>query len=914
MGGVMVGRRAELSQLQARLERAHRGAGAIVLLSGEAGVGKTRMTAELARHAGVPVRCGRAMAAHTAPYGPLVSALGTALPRQADRAQLFDALHAALMRAAPALVILEDLQWSDEATLELLATLAEPVARLPLMVVGTYRSDGLPRLHGLRRLRNELRRAGRLDELALRELRREETAELLAQVLGAAPSPALVHTIHDRTAGIPFFIEELAGALRVRGALRDGDVGLELTGGHELPIPATVRDAVLVGASELSDAGRRAAEVAAVAGDGVDLGVVVRLAGDDGVADVLQAGLVREEGGVARFRHALTREALYADLPWTTRRRLHARLAEQLEARGAPPGDVAAQWLGARDDERARRALLAAARESAAVHAYRDAAEAGRQALELWPEQQDPAGRIAILERYARCCQLAGELNEAARAWRELIVAAGDDGVVAEARRELAAVHELRGDVTAAVGARLAAADGFVVAGRLAEAVGERLAVANHHQYASRHQAAIALAEVAEADARRAGRLDLQLRATGIAGMARAKSKDYAGGLEAVRGALAVALEHDLTGEATSLYHLLSVTLYQSADYAQAEATLDTALALCEVHPDPATLGACRSCLAYVLVERGEWARAAELCRAAIAEDASSFASQGLLGAVYALEGRMASARRLLTESLAAAERVEHYNMSVIDTVGLARVAAAEGDEAGARERCDRLLELWARSEDRHYAVAGLRWASAYLAGRRDGTAAHACADALSRIAASTGHADALAALAQAIGECALLEGDAAGAAGQLVRAAELHRGLDMPLERAEIELRAGVALAAAGEREPALERLREAYRTARRLGARPLASAVANEVAALGEPLAARLGARADGDTDGTGLSPREREVLRLVSAGRTNREIAEDLVLSRRTVDMHVRNILRKLDCRSRVDAAVRARALGV
>jgi DNA-binding NarL/FixJ family response regulator len=131
-----------------------------------------------------------------------------------------------------------------------------------------------------------------------------------------------------------------------------------------------------------------------------------------------------------------------------------------------------------------------------------------------------------------------------------------------------------------------------------------------------------------------------------------------------------------------------------------------------------------------------------------------------------------------------------------------------------------------------------------------------------------------------------------------------------MPLERAEIALRAGDALAAAGDRRAAAAALRDAHRTARRLGARPLATQAARGLAALGVP----LGRRAAADADGAGLSRREVEVVRLVAAGRTNREIADALVLSPRTVDMHVRNLLRKLDCRSRTEAARRAGELGL
>jgi DNA-binding CsgD family transcriptional regulator len=247
-------------------------------------------------------------------------------------------------------------------------------------------------------------------------------------------------------------------------------------------------------------------------------------------------------------------------------------------------------------------------------------------------------------------------------------------------------------------------------------------------------------------------------------------------------------------------------------------------------------------------------------------------------------------------------------------TAGLARLAAAEGSDDDAAERCRSLLARWEGSEDHHYSVKGLRWGAGFFARRGDHGGAHACAEALTRISSETGHADALAALAHAIGERALADGDAETAAEQVGHALDLHAGLDLPFERAEIELRSGVALAAAGERELGIERLRDAYRCARKLGARPLAAEAAREVAALGESVVERLGRRAAAEVNGAGLSGRELEVMRLVSVGHTNREIAGQLFLSPRTVDMHVRNILRKLSCRSRVEAAHRAGELGL
>jgi len=943
--GTLVGRRAELGRLSAALDRARRGDGGILLLSGDAGVGKTRLLGELARNeADALVLQGAAAQTGTAPYGVVVAALRAGLradpdalngcgplaahlamilpelgaaAESSDRATLIEAIRCALAHLAadrPVLLVLDDLHYSDEASLELLSALAEPLGELSVLVLAVYRSDGLPRDHSLRRLRHELRRAGRLDELALGPLDIDEVAALLRTVLDAPPAPSLVRSVHDATQGMPFFVEELAAALLVSGALKHGGQGLELDPAHEIPVPDTVRDAVLIRASELSEEGSNAAQAAAVAGETFDLDLVGALSSPEGVAELLEHGLaVEQDVGTARFRHALTREALYADVPWMRRRALHRAIGEAIENEGAPSREVATHWLGARDGDRARDALLRAVAESVAVHAYRDGAEAGRLALDMWPEGADEARRLETLERYARCAELAGELSEAGRAWRELAdVRDGIDQAVAQ--RQLAAVLDLRGERGHAFAARRDAAEGFAQHDAHADAALELIVMANQLRMSAQYEEAMTLASRARAAAEEAGRLDLRLRALGIEGMARAKHGSYEAGLETVRSALAVALEHAMTIVSAELYQRLSVVLYDAADLPAAEEALETALGLCDASPDAAVESACLTCMAYVLRERGDWQRSAEMCRELIANGTAVWVAEGLLGAIHCYEGRYSSAKRMLTSSVTAAVRERHYNMTVDTTGALARLAAAEGDDEQAADHCRSLLMRWADSDDHHYAIAGLRWGSAFFARQGNAGCAHECADALSRIASRTGQPDALAALACAIGETALLDGDLATAAEQLSRGAELHRELDMPFERAQVELRAGIALGAAGDRERALDLLAGAYRGARKLGARPLASEVAREVSVLGESVSTRLGVRAAADADGAGLSRRELEVVRLLSNGATNREIAEQLVVSRRTVDMHVRNILRKLDCRSRVEAAKRAGELGL
>ncbi len=945
----LVGREAERTRLEDALRQAELGHGSVLLVSGDAGVGKTHLVEAVAEDSQALVLEARATQGAAIPYGGIVAALraylracpdglGEAGPLRphlalilpelgapaptSDRATLFEAIHDAfttLSRDRPVLLVLDDLHWSDDATLELLGALAEPVGRMPLLILGVYRADGLPRDHMLRRLRDELRRGSRLEELALGPLDRAQSAELLELLLDATPTPSLAAAIHDRTQGVPFFVKELARALPLTDAVTPGPRGLELVEGGEVPLPDTIRDAVLVGTSELSDEARAAAEVAAVAGETFDLDVIAQAASGAGLAELLDCGLLVEAGpGRGAFRHALAREALYSDVPWLRRKALHGRLAELLEAVDASSAEVATQWQGAGEAARAREALLRAARESRAVHAYRDAAHAARQALDLWPEGEDSAGRIEALESYASSAELAGDLTEAARAWREvgaIRVERGTPEQQADAQRRLAAVYDLKGDREAAHAARSTAAEAYASAGKPAEAAVERLAIGNYLRASASYAAAIELAQAAKQEAVHADRLDLRIRALGLEGLARAKGGEYEAGLETVRGGLALALEHDLTPVAAELYQRLSVVLYDSADYRGAKQMLDSALEFCRTGGgDSATDVACVTCLVYVLRECGEWQEALRLGRELISSDTAVWVAEGLIGGIHCYQGKLSSARRLLTSSFATASQVGHFNMSVDTTAGLARVAAAENADDEAAVRCRWLLTRWEHSEDHHYAVKGLRWAAAFFARGGAPDEAHACAEALTRIAADTGHADAVAALAHAIGETALAGGDADTAAEQLAHAAELHRGLDLPFEHAEIELRAGVALAAAGEREPALERIADAYRAARKLGARPLAAEAAREVASLGESVAERLGRRATAHASPAGLSPRELEVVRLVAVGRTNREIAQELFLSARTVDMHVRNILRKLDCRSRVEAAHIVSKLGL
>lgn len=949
---VLIERDEERAWLETALEQARAGRGSLVLLAGEAGIGKTRFAEEVAS-------CGDAVLLHGIPgpgapaYGAVVSALreflrmdpdglrgcGTMLGHLAlllpelgagtahsDRATLLEAMVCALdevARRGPAVVLLDDLQWSDDATLELLAVLTGPLRELPMLVLGAYRSDEIPRAHPLRRLRDDLRRGDALHELTLAPLSPDGTARLSRDVLGTAPSPRLARALHDRTGGVPFFVQELACALDASGRLRPGVDGLELAPNAEVPLPQTVRDAVLLRTAGLSAGARATAEAAAVAGIRFDLALLSELGWAGGLDELLAGGLIVElelEPGHAGFRHPLARDAIYEDVPWLRRRALHRELASALAARGGGQAEVAAHWLAARDTSHALDALIAAVDERAALHAYHDAARLGREALELWPEGERGDERIAVLERHARFAELSGELTEAARAQREVLRARRTGGAgraLADAERSMAAIYELQGDRDRALTARLVAAEAFAANGHPGDAARERLSCAALLEMTGRYEEAVDLAARAGDEAQRAGRIDLRARALGLQGISRVKAGEFEPGMRAIRTGLSIALDSSLSVEAAEVYQRLGTAHEIAGDYAGARDALTAAVGLCATDGSERLERSCLACMAYVLRELGEWDRSEQLARDLQAQSPgpqATITADGMLGSIFAFRGDFAAARPLLAQSLDSASRAGQISMCLDSAAALAWLEEQEGALDDAHGHCRFLLDRWTRSEDRHYAVWGLRFAASFFA-RHDALGeAHAVAEGLAEIASTTGHPDALAALAHALGEVALAEGHPEAGAQQHERAVELHAGLEIPFEQAQIELRAGVALAAAGRRAEAIQRLVAAHRLARRLGSLPVAAQAATELSALGESIERRLGRRAAADHENGGLSRREHEVMRLVAVGRTNREIAGELVLSTRTVDMHVRNILTKLRCRSRTEASARAGELGL
>lgn len=948
----LIGRDQELALLAGVLESAVSSDGRFVLVTGEEGSGKTRLIeSALSQFAG-PAFVGRSRERSTPPYGPVAAALRECLrstdvslvqdallpylalllpelgntPGTVDPDTLVEAISSTFSAAARengAAIFFDDLHWADNATLELLPALADRLSSEPIIILGSYREDEVTRPHPIRRMRYELRRARRLDEITLKPLSAEETSEMIARTLGHQPGPVLAREIAERSLGVPLFVEEFVRALESGGRVRIESGIAELAPGDSVPIPESVRDAILLRIDGLSSNARALLDLASVFGVECDLNELTELHGsDDGLDELLDRSVLIESGEHrATFRHALIHETVRDQISWSHRRDLHARVGAFLEARGSLPEETAEHWLAARETRRARAALMAAAENSCRLHAYRDAARAVDRALEIWPSGDDERDRLSAVERFARCAQIGGQLAEAARAWREVIdspLVTDDHPRRAEALRQLATVYGLQGAVEKAIAARRSAADAFKSAGQLADAASEMLAAALRLNATMQLTSALDAVEQAVAWAEKAGDIDIHARALGLRGDILTMQGNYDAGRESAHAGLTLALRHNQTDAASEVYRRLALALANSSDYAGSRKVFTTAVDFCRSEGVDVHTQVCLSCMSYVLFMTGDWKRTIEVCGEVMESDAaphnSKVTAEGMLGIVRAYRGETRPARKHLSNILQASRRHNIASMRLLGLGGLGLVEEYDGASEKAAEHYRDLLDFWKQTQDLHDVIPLLCGAATFFAGQGDESNTNRCAESLAAIASATGNLEALAALAYALGEVSLLGGKVEDSVQQFSQAVKNLDGLEIPIARAHTEWRYGVALAGAGENTEAINHLRAGYRIARRLGARPLATTIADNLAALGETAEERRSADASERAGHAGLTGRQMDVARLMADGLTNREIGRKLFLSTRTVDMHVANILSRLDCRSRTDAVRRITELGL
>ena len=410
----------ERSSQLAALDERLRSRGRLVFVVGEAGIGKTALVrAFCSAHPEVRVLWGACDALYTPrPLGPLLD-LAEDLAAPDGRDWVPSSLVRALVRElhTPSVVVLEDLHWADEATLDVLRLLARRIDGLPALVVATYRDDELDPSHRLRILLGELTSRA-ADRIRLEPLSPAAVAEL------AGTSDA--RELHRRTGGNPFYVTEVLAA-----------------GGE---IPDTVRDAVLARAARLDPGARALLDLVAVVPSRAELGLLRSLTDLDHLDACIASGVLRAERDAVAFRHEIARVADEQAIPPHRRVLLHRRVVAALG--DADPARLAHHAEEAGDGEAVLRYAPAAGERAAAVGSHREAGAQFARALR-WAAELEPERRAALLERRSYECYLTDRISDAIDARRQALEehrAAGNQLAEGDAHRWLSRLAWFSGD------------------------------------------------------------------------------------------------------------------------------------------------------------------------------------------------------------------------------------------------------------------------------------------------------------------------------------------------------------------------------------------------------------------------------------------------------------------------------------
>ena len=988
-----VGRASELARLDSALDAASAGRGRVVVVAGEAGVGKTRLLNEFearARARGARVLEGACLdlGAGALPYGPFVEVLrelvrsteAARLPallgparteitrlvpelasRSADlppagefdasaQSRLFELILGILERLAvqaPLVLIVEDLQWADRATLDLLAFLAHGLDDAAALIVVTVRTDDLGTHAGVLAALAELERDDNVDRIDLAAFGRDDLVVQLSQLTGEVPPPDVVDRVLQRSDGNPFFVEELVAA----GAYRGSD------------LPPRLRDILAARLASLPAPSARVIRAAAVAGRRLDDGLLCAALGlepadlADGLRPAVAVGLLsRGTADAARFqfRHALLQEYIAAELFPAERTALHAAFAKALEEQRDRDGafvsaaELARHWDAAGGGPRALTATIAAAQEADLVFAFSDALRLWERALDLWsavaPGARPPTtDEPELRHRAAEAAVLAGEYRRAlehGRAAAAQVNPAADPARAAflnEKLRWYAWESGDRGAAATLVQETLKLLEGTPPSASRARALAH---LAGIEMYARDYEGAVRDAQAALEVARAASARGEEALALGVLGWGTAVLGDVEGGIETFRAGMAIAAEigtvEGLSLAATNLASLLD----------RVGRSEDSLRAAQEGYEAVSRLGVGRTYGGLLLgfaakaqLALGRWDDAERTTAEGLRRGSAGRAALWL----SINRGRVLLGRGRFDEASAVLERARELDTELGETefrsallAAITELAVWRGDptvawpviaEGLARVRADELPDpslawlaaLGLRAEADLAATARARRDDAALAralahGEQIAAVVERGLSAAPEISRDTGRGVALAALIAA--ERARLVGrDTAEA---WVAVADAWSLAGRPFPTAYARFREAEAHLAARERPAAAAAARAGYELAVRLGAAPLRAEI-ERLARLGrldlgdEAVATTAPALVD-PAASFGFTARESEVLQLVAGGWSNQQIADALFISRKTASVHVSNILGKLGVDSRVEAAAVAHRIGL
>ncbi|MGW4794068.1 helix-turn-helix transcriptional regulator [Nonomuraea sp. NPDC004297] len=929
----LVGRARELERLEAALACAP----SVVVVEGEAGIGKSRLVAELAARSSRRFLIGGcAQVREPFPLGPIVEALrgrgadvagtplspvagslrpllpelGDVLPeappalddRAAERHRLFRGLTEVLSALGPAVLVVEDLHWADELTVEFLTYL---VTVLPhgLSVVLTYRGEEAGA--AVRSVTSRAASTVTADSLTLPPLDVAETRALAAAILETEQvSTEFAEHLRSRASGLPLAVQELLALLRSRGTLIRWEGGWARRALDSLDVPAGVRASVQERVAHLPQRARAVVEAAAVLRLAVPLSVLAEVANLDeepaaaGADEALASGLLVERDGLVEFRHTLSAQAAYAAITLGRRQAMHARAATAVGAlHPVPYGQIAHHLRGA---GRITDWVAATATAADRALALGDGAEAVRLLEDVLRHAPlDPVRRAELSTRLGRAARATGRV----RAIGDLLAEALGHDLPRTVRGELRLELALHIDLTRTdqLRVRQAFADAIEDLGDRPELAAWAMVGLGIPTTADRPLAErVAWLERALDTLPQDGDGGLRLFVLGKVAMVFAVAGDPRWS-ELTGRVLREAGDEPVSRQVARAYKSIAAGAVASGHHGAAYDLLSTALAGLRESGSPDHDKVRLRCeLASARYYRGDWAGLRAEIEALREHYADLPHHRTVLDGLAACLAPAAGRDALIGIIRAAGVRGDLDTLPA-PVAALLRLDTARGDPGAAVAETAGVFASWERRDLWPVGVRAVPAAvEALLAAQDEGGAA----DMVRRYGLGVRGLDAplaVPALAHARGLLAAGAERWAEAATEFAAAATAYAALPAAHEAALATERRAACLFALGD-PSAEECVRQAIAAYTALGADWNLDRVTGLARGWGiRPAAPRRSPGADG-----GLSARQLQVARLAAAGMTNQEIARQLFLSPKTVDKHVSAAMRKAGARSRTELA--------
>ncbi|HUH16473.1 MAG TPA: AAA family ATPase [Methylomirabilota bacterium] len=932
---VLIGRDDLLALGRRRAEDARGGRGHMLFLAGEAGIGKTRLLGSITRSAsqqGMRVVRAAASSGDLELAGGLLLDLGHGLANapgadaRAAGAALLDRLRAdveeagdphrrrrllvlevadavASLAESPVLLGLEDLHWADDLTLEVLANVARRLPSLPMLVVGTYRSDELYPRVPMREWRARLLTQRQAEEARLARLDAEQTGAMASLLLGeTVPPRQLVEALHVRSDGIPLHVEEILAAMALDPST---------------PVPDTLTDAILARRLALTPEAAGVADAAAIIGRAFDLDLAAAVMGEpvEHVATAIDELLERyflvpaAQAGWFEFRHVLISDALSEAIPLARRRALHERVARGAAERAELSDDaflsVHFEAAGLRRDAH-ERAQTAAGR-AVSLSAHREALDLYRRAIRCAPPELPARARAELLA--ARAAEEAStDDNDAAAGTyveaRELLLAEDERGRAAELMAPLVAVRHLLGDDletrVALLGKGLSEA---AESGEPDRARGRLEAgISAAYMLDRRLDEAIEHGERAIGLAAKAGDEVTEVNALTTLASVFVFTGRMDEGWAMLEEAIARARRARLEAEAARAYRMIGSSASVLVEYERGERGLREGIEYAERTEQWNHRHYMAAHLGHVLWAVGAWEDAAEVTGHALADGRGGITTRitalHVLGYLAVGRGEWEKAEATLGEARRVGEEMREIQRFSPALWGLAEAAGLRGRAAEAVE----LTEIGLRAS---LAVNDAAYLFPYLV-----TGTRARLDLPDPLAAERWVAEVEAALRRrsipgtlpAIDHARGLLHLAGGATGRARASLTAARSGWLGRRRAWEGCQAAIDLAQAAHRAnrpaEAAALVSEALAEAERMGSSVLRERV--------ERMAAGMHRRGGSVEPWSPLTARQFAVARLIARGRTNAEIAEELTIAPKTVAAHVEHILASLGADRRTEIA--------